>query len=395
MKIILFANTEWYLHNFRLPLARRLREAGAEVVFLSPPGPYGEGLRAAGFRWLPFSMERRSLNPLRELGVLMRLTRLLQREKPDAVHNFTVKCVVYGSLAAWLAGVGHRINALAGMGYVFGGRDLRARILRPFVRVLVKLALAGSRSRLILQNLDDSGAVAGASFLPGDHIRLIRGSGVNTSLFSPRTESKKARRANVLLAARLLWNKGVGDYVAAARRLKNAGINANFLLAGKPDPGNPLSVPAEKVAAWREEGCVIPLGHVENMPEVFGRADVVVLPSTYGEGVPRILIEAAACGLAIVTADSPGCREIVRHGVNGLLVPPHDIDALAAAIRSLLDDPAARARMGAAGRALVLAEFDERLVLDRTLSVYREILELSAGEDGLRQKQAENAVIVV
>jgi glycosyltransferase involved in cell wall biosynthesis len=373
IKIVLFANTEWYLYNFRLPLARRLRELGAEVLFLSPPGPYGARLQAAGFRWLPLPMERRSLNPLKELSLLLHLARLLSREKPDVIHNFTVKCVVYGSLAARLTGLGRRINALAGMGYVFGSRDLRARILRPFVRLLMKLSLTGSRSRLILQNRDDLAVVTNSRLLPEARIRLIRGSGVNTSRFSPQTEAKESRKPRVLLAARLLWSKGVGDYAAAARRLKAAGVNADFLLAGEPDPGNPASVSVEEVAAWRDEGSLSLLGHVENMAELLARVDLVVLPTTYGEGVPRSLIEAAASGLPIVATDMPGCREIVRHELTGLLVPPRDIDALAVAIKRLLADPGERAGMGAAGRELVLAEFDEQLVLDSTIAVYREL----------------------
>ncbi len=382
MKIILFANTEWYLYNFRRSLAFALRDAGHEVLLVSPPGPYGERLRALGFRWVPAPMERRSLNPLRELALLHWLRQLLVQEQVDLVHGFTIKCAVYGSLAARLADVPARVNAVAGMGYVFTSNDTKARLLRPVVRSLLRLALGGRGARLILQNPDDVALFERARLVDAAQVRLIPGSGVDCQRYTPRAAAADSRpvgtRLRVLLPARLLWDKGLAEYVAAARQLHAEGRAIDFLLAGDPDPGNPAAVPEATVRGWVSEGLLQWLGHVDDMAALFATVDAVVLPS-YREGLPKGLIEAGACALPLVTTDVPGCREVVTDGVDGLLVPVKDAPALARAIARLHDDPPLRARLGVAARARALAEFDERIVISRTLAVYGELL--GAGMD--------------
>lgn len=374
MKILLFANTEWYLYNFRLALARALRAVGAEVVLISPFGPYGARLQAEGFRWIALPMDRRSLNPFREFMFLLHLARLYRYEKPDVVHHFTIKCVIYGSLAARFVGIRRRINAVAGMGYVFISDEFRARLLKPFVRALMKLALGGKQSRLVLQNADDLALFEQAGLVGAVQTVLIPGSGVNTDRFQP-VEGVPLERPvfRVFFAARLLWDKGIQELVDAARLLKAEGVAIECLLAGAPDPGNPAAVPHETVQRWRDEGIVTVLGHVDDMVEWLHQVDVAVLPS-YREGMPKSLLEAAACGLPIVTTDAPGCRQIVQNGVNGLLVRPKDAPALAAALRHMFENPGERARMGVAGRELVLRQFSEDIVLSRTLEVYRDLM---------------------
>jgi glycosyltransferase involved in cell wall biosynthesis len=420
VKLVLFANTEWYLYNFRRSLALALREAGHEVLLITPPGPYGERLRALGLRWEPVPMNRRSLNPLRELGLLWHLWRLFRRERPALVHGFTIKCAVYGSIAARLAGVPARINAVAGMGYVFSSNDVKARLLRPLVRVLLRLALGGRRARLILQNPDDVALFERARLVDGAQVRLIAGSGVDCARFVPRgqaagdgdvdrmrnphassfrrrpessvcedlnsrrvpasagttgssTSPNGDRPTRVLFAARLLWDKGIGEFVSAARQLRDEGRAVEFLLAGDPDPGNPAAVPEAALQAWVDEGVLQRLGHVEDMPALLATVDMVVLPS-YREGLPKGLIEAAACALPLVTTDVPGCRDVVSDGVDGLRVPVRDAGALARAIAKLLDDPELAARLGEAARLKALERFDERIVIARTLEVYAELL---------------------
>ena len=373
MKIVLFANTDWYLYNFRRSLAQALRDAGHEVLLLSPPGAYGEKLRELGFRWEPLAMDRRSLNPLRESRLLLHLARLLRRERPDLVHGFTIKCAVYGSLAARLARVPARVNSVAGMGYVFISGDLRARILRPIVKGLMKLALDGKRARLILQNPDDVALFERSGLVDAARIRLIPGSGVDCARFKPRERAFDAPALRVLLASRLLWDKGIAEYVDAARRLRAEGRSLRFLLAGDPDPGNPASVPEEKVREWASEGVVEWLGHVDDIAGLLASVDVVALPS-YREGLPKSLIEAAACGLPLVATDVPGCREVVADGVDGLLVPVRDAAALAAAFARLDDDRALCGRLGAAACSKALQRFDERIVIARTLDVYTELV---------------------
>lgn len=373
MKIVLFANTDWYLYNFRRSLAIALRETGYDVLLVSPPGPYGPKLEALGFRWVRAPMERRSLNPLRELALLWWLRQLLRTERADLVHGFTIKCAVYGSLAARLAGVPARVNAVAGMGYVFSSVDAKARLLRPVVRALMRLALGGKGARLILQNPDDVELFKVARLVSGAQVRLIPGSGVDCERFAPTNHRAPSERIQVALPARLLWDKGIAEFAGAARLLKAKGVSVDFLLAGEPDNGNPAAVPKEALEAWEGEGLLTCLGHVDDMPALFSSIDAVVLPS-YREGLPKGLIEAGACGLALITTDVPGCREVVTHEVDGLLVPVKDAQALAQAIERLVGDAALRKRLGEAARNKALAEFDERLVIERTLAVYAELL---------------------
>lgn len=372
MKILFFANTGWYLYNFRLPLARYLRDQGHDVVMLSPPDPYVAHLQAAGFRTVTLPMERRSLNPVRELMLLRDIRRLYAQERPDLVHHFTLKCVVYGALVARPTGVPACVNAITGLGHVFTSTRLSTRLLRGSVRLLLRLVLNSRRSRLIVQNPDDQAAFEQTGLMDSRSIRLIRSSGVDTERFQPVAKPMPTGRLSILLASRLLWEKGIGEYIAAARQLRREGLAAEFLVAGAPDPGNPASIPTDQLAQWRREGYVTLLGHVDDMPALLAQTDIAVLPS-YREGVPRSLLEAAACGLPLIATDVPGCREIVDHGVNGLLVPLKDAQSLTHAVRRLYEDAPMRQRMGQASRAKVLAEFDQRLVFEQTLAVYREL----------------------
>lgn len=373
MRVVLFANTAWYLFNFRLSLAEELRRTGNDVLLISPPDPYGEQLRQLGFRWFPAPMRRRSLNPLRELGLVLWLARLLRKERIDLVHGFTIKCAIYGSLAARLAGVRARVNAVAGLGYVFTSEDLLARALRPVVRALFRIALAGQGSRLVLQNPDDVSLFEKARLVPPDSIRLIRGSGVDCSRFQPLATPRRDGRFRVLLATRLLWDKGVAEFVKAAELVRGQGRAIEFVLAGDPDPGNPASVPETAVRAWADEGTVRWLGHVDDMPALLRSVDAVALPS-YREGLPKTLIEAAACGLPLIATDVPGCREVVSHGTTGLLVPPRNAEALAAAIANLQHAPELCVRLGSAARARASSDFDQRVVLSQTIAVYHELI---------------------
>ena len=375
-KVVLFANTDWYLYNFRMSFARKLREEGFEVILLSPDGEYGPKLRDLGFRWHAVPMNRRSLNPLRELALVIWLARFFAREKPQIVHGFTIKSAVYGSLASKLASVPARVNAVAGMGYVFTSGDLKARVLKPLVRQVMRLALNGRDSILVLQNPDDIRLFEAARIVNQKAIRLIKGSGVDLTRFKLNggTVQEPALPLRALLAARLVWDKGIAEYVEAARLLRREHRTVRFLLAGSPDDGNPASVSAAVVEGWVKEGLVEWLGQVSDMPKLFSEVDVMVLPS-YREGLPKALIEAAACGLPLITTDAPGCREVVSEsGVDGISIPVRDVPALAAAIRLLDDDREMGRKLGLAAREKALINFDERIVIEKTLSVYRELV---------------------
>ncbi len=366
---LLFVVTEdWYFVSHRLPLAVAAREAGFEVAVATRPGEDRERIEAAGIRFLPLEIDRRGMNPFNEAISVIRLARLLRRERPDLVHLVALKPVLLGNLAARLAGVRRRVSAVAGMGFLFTG-EKRGGMLAPVVRRLLGQALRGSR--VIVQNPDDARLLQEDLGVPAEELRLIRGAGVDLEKFQPWPEPSGT--PVVMLPSRLLWDKGVGEFVEAARRLRADGVQARFVLVGAPDPANPAAVPRADLDQWQEEGVIEWWGHRKEMATVLAQAHLVCLPS-YREGLPKVLIEAAACGRAIVTCDVPGCREVVAHDENGLLVPSRDAAALADAIRTLLEDPARRRRLGEAGRARAERLFGQQRVNEETLAIYRELL---------------------
>ncbi len=381
-KILLVANTGWYLYNFRLPLARFLRARGdVEVVLVSPRDAYVPRLTAEGFRWIELILDRKSVNPLRELLVVARLTGIYRTERPDAVHHFTAKCVLYGTLAARLTGVRAVVNALTGLGHVFLGSGWKARVLRPLIKNLYRRLLTARRVRVVFQNPDDLQTFTDQKLVVPDRTILIRGSGVNLQRFRPRPGSREdAPCPIVLFAARLNGDKGICEFVQAARVLKTEGVEAVFQVAGAPDRGNPTAVGTTTLDDWRREGAVDLLGHVDAMDDLIAQAAIVVLPTHGGEGVPRVLLEAAAMGKPIVATDVPGCREAVLPSENGFLVPAKDARALAACIERLLRDADLRARMGAAGRRLMERHFDDQDVARRTVQVYEAMGALAPAE---------------
>lgn len=371
-KVLLFANTDWYLYNFRRNLARALRESGWEVVLVSPPGRYGGALAEAGFRWRPLRLASGGLHPAGDLMALGRIVRLYLRERPDLVHHFTVKCVLYGTVGARLAGVRGVVNAVTGMGHVFTDRGPRARLLRAGLLPLYRWCLRQPRVRVVVQNEADQDELLAMRAVDPRSTRVIRGSGVDCVRFRPPTEAAARPVPRVLFASRLLWEKGVGEFVAAARALRDAGVAAEFVCAGDYYPDNPSGLTNAEVAELAADGAVAFIGQVDDMPRLIGGSDLVVLPS-YREGTPKILLEAAAMGRAIVATDIPGCRGVVEDGVNGLLVPLRDAGSLAAAVRQLLEDAPRRAAMGRAGREIVERLFDEHRVLEETLALYEEL----------------------
>ena len=369
-KLLFLVTEDWYFCSHRLPLARAAKAAGYEVVVATRIGRHADAISGEGFKLIPIGLRRRSHNPLRELAAILEIAGIYRRERPDLVHHVALKPVLYGSLAARLARVPAVVNALAGLGFVFASASLRARLLRPWVVGALRLLLDADGARLIVQNPDDRRMLVDHGVVAAARVRLIRGSGVDIRRFAPTPEP--VGTPLVMLPGRLLWDKGVGEFVAAARLLKERGVAARFVLVGDGDPENPAAIPDEVLQAWRQDGVVECWGRREDMPEVLGSSHIVCLPS-YREGLPKALLEAAACGRPIVATDVPGCREIVIDGSNGLLVPPRDAPALAAAIVRLLAQAKLRAEMGRRGRELVELEFSEEIVVAQTLAVYREL----------------------
>jgi glycosyltransferase involved in cell wall biosynthesis len=373
---LLFLITEdWYFWSHRLALARAARDAGMEVVIATRVQDHGKRIEEEGFKLLPIRLVRRSRNPLRELAAVIEIIRLYRRERPDIVHHVALKPIMYGSIAARLTGVSAVVNAFAGLGYTFIAGDEEIELLRPLIRQVLRWVLALPHSLVIFQNHEDCEELVQAGLVSKANARVIRGVGVDVTRFIPRSEP--AGEPVVMLAGRMLWDKGVGEFVAASRLLKQWGIPARFVLVGQPDDENPASIPEEQLRQWQEEGLMEWWGQREDMPNVVAAAQVVVLPS-YREGLPKILLEAAACAIPIVATDVPGCREIVRAGESGLLVPPRGAEPLAKAIAALFKDPALRARMGARGREIVVNEFSVERIARDTLTLYRELL----GETG-------------
>jgi len=370
LKALLFANTDWYLYNFRLPLAKALRTQGYDVLLLSPPGDYAKLLTQEGFRWTGLPLPK-GVNPLSELRALYRLLRVYRAERPDLAHHFTIRCVLYGGFAARSAGVRAIVSSVTGLGHVFTTNSWLNRLLRPLISVVYRYVFA--RSQVIFQNPDDRRDFLRLALLDEARTHLIRGSGVDTEFFRPGTGLRSDRPPTVLMVARLLREKGVHEFVEAAGIVRKKLPETRFVLAGAADPGNPSSIDPEVIVEWQNRGDVDFLGHKSGIRELIQASDLVVLPS-YREGAPRSLIEAAACGLPLVATDVPGCREVVLNEANGLLVPPFDSALLADAIIELLADGERRAAMGKRSRAMACELFSQDRIVRQTMDVYAKVL---------------------
>jgi glycosyltransferase involved in cell wall biosynthesis len=377
--IVYLISEDWYFWSHRLPLAVAARDAGYRVCLVTRVGEYGERIREQGIELIPTTLKREGRNPAREMKAIAQLTRIYKSLRPRIVHHVGVKPIIYGSIAARLARVPIVVNALPGLGFVFARSDRRARLFRLAIAPLFRRLMNRSNSSVILQNRDNQKVLVESGVVSPDRVALIRGSGVDLSQFPFQPEP--GGRPVVVLASRMLWDKGVGEFVEAARRLKRTGTDARFALVGDTDPANPASIPDSELRAWVAEGVVEWWGRRQDMPAVFASASVVCLPS-YCEGLPKVLLEAAASGRPIVTTDVPGCREIVRERDNGLLVPPRDAEAVATAIAALLGDKALRARMGSRGRAIVEEEFSVQRVVSETLALYEELVAKSGAKSG-------------
>ncbi|MBS0183305.1 MAG: glycosyltransferase family 4 protein [Nitrospira sp.] len=372
-RLLYLITEDWYFWSHRVDLARAAREAGYDVIVATRVTDHGARIRGEGFRLEPLEMVRRSRHPFREVAAVAELVQLYRRVRPDVVHHVAMKPILYGSLAAWCTRVPAVINAFAGLGYTF--MDDRNRLLRWCVRTALRTVLSVGYSSVLVQNYDDRDRLVGEGVVPASRTRVIAGSGIDVARYSVRPQPSGV--PVVVLPARMLWDKGVGEFVEAARRLKGKGVHARFILVGRRDEHNPAAIPEIRLKEWVKEGVVEWWGHREDMPLVYAAAMLVVLPS-YREGLPKVLLEAAACGKAMVTTDVPGCREIVRDRFNGLLVSPRDSTALAAAIEELLSDQEVRVVMGQRSRTRVMAEWSGHRINEQVLGLYHDMVKVSA-----------------
>jgi len=376
-KLLFLVTEDWYFCSHRLPAARAARAAGFDVVVATRVRAHGDRICEESFTLRPIGWRRRGDGLLGAARAISEITRLYRAEQPDLIHHVALKPVLFGGIARRLAFAGREnspvaIDSVMGLGSGFSAASFAARLRRPSLGIALRLAADGDRGWVIVQNPEDRDALIALGTAP-ERIVMIRGSGVDCTYFRPLPDPE-ATTVTVALVSRMLRDKGVLDAVAAIRLLRGRGLPVELLLAGPTDPDNSGSLTAQSLLSLTAEPGIEWLGPVADVCAIWRRAAIAVLPSTYGEGVPKALLEAAACARPIVASDVPGCREVVRSGETGLLVPPRKIDELAAAIATLVRDPPRRVAMGNAGRALVESEFAEDIVAGETLAVYQAAL---------------------
>ncbi len=368
-RLLFVVSEDWYFLSHRLPMARAARAAGFAVHVATTVGKDADGIRREGFVLHPVSFARGRLSPARSLATIIALRRCYRAVDPAIVHHVALQPTLLGIIAA----VGCRfasVYGITGLGYVFIGEPDRANLLRRAFRTLLRLGLNRRCAVGIVQNPDDREALT-AFGVKADHLVLIPGSGVDADRLRPMPEPDGP--VTFAYVGRMLEDKGVRTLIDAYRIVRAKNPSCRLLLAGTPDPANPASIAESEVAAWGREDGITWLGHVTDIATVWARAHIAVLPSRR-EGLPKTLLEAAACGRPLIATDVPGCREIAIHGETGLLVPADDPQALAAAMLQLADSSPLRLRLGGAARRLVDERFAAGLIGEATVALYRRLL---------------------
>jgi glycosyltransferase involved in cell wall biosynthesis len=369
--IIYFVSEDWYFCSHRMPIARKALAEGFKVVVITRVNKHRGIIESEGFELAPIEIKRSGKNLFQEFKTISTLYSYYKKYKPDIVHHVAIKPVIYGTLVAQFIGSIKIVNAMAGLGYIFISNKKKVKLLRFFIHQLFRFLFRSKNSQLILQNKDDLEYFLKNKLVNNDNVAIIRGSGVNIEQFTFMNEVKDT--PIVMLASRMLWDKGVGEFVEAAKILEQEGVEARFVLVGENDSENPASISNSQLNEWNELDTVEWWGEKTDMHKVLAQSSIVCLPS-YREGLPKVLLEAASCGRAIIATDVPGCREIVHNGKNGILVPIKNSNSLANAIKELINNPEKRKSMGINGRRLVESEFSEEIVVSQTLKVYQELL---------------------
>ncbi len=370
-RLLFILNEPTYFVSHRLPIAIAARDAGYEVHVATGVRDALPRILEEGFQYHPIPLSRSGRNALIELKSLIAMCRLMTRIQPDIVHLVTIKPVIYGSIAARITKVPSVVAAVSGLGYAFIDQYLEAKLLKKVVSQLYRYAFKHPNLKVIFQNEDDQKTLTAISAIKPEQTILINGSGVDLNHYRHVPEPEDTAPI-VVMASRLLRDKGVFEYVEAAKMLRQKGIQARFWLAGQIDKGNPSSVDQKQLAQWVKEGDIEYIGYHADIAELFSQVSLVVLPS-YREGLPRVLSEAAACGRAIVTTDVPGCRATILPGETGLLAKVRNVDSLANAMEKLLTDKATRQQMGLAGRQFASQVFNIEHIVDKHLKIYTEL----------------------
>ena len=372
-KSLLFVvNKASFFLSHRLLLALEARKQGYRIHVATPFDADVEKLKENGFVHHSVLMNRSGSNPFQELRTLYSLYSLYKELKPDLIHHITIKPVLYGSIAARLAKVHAIVNAIPGLGHVFTEKGFVAAIRKNLVVFVYRVALKHKNMKVIFQNTENYRLFLRWRLVNDSNAIVIKGSGVDINEYYPEPEPAEGLPL-VILASRMLYDKGVRQFVDAARLINHDKMIARFALIGDSDSGNPNSVPESVLTSWHNDGYIEWWGHRDDMPEVIRMSNVVCLPTYYGEGVPKVLIEAAASGRPIVATDIAGCREIVKDGENGILVMEKSVPDLVKAIHKLVNNAGLREKMSVMGRKLVVEYFSSDKVIAGTLSVYQDL----------------------
>ncbi len=374
-RVLFLIDDDSYFCWHRLDLARAVQQEGYEVLVATHVNEHGKQIEKEGFKLFSIRFRRGIKGPIHEFRTLWELIQLYRHERPDIVHHISLKHVLYGSIAARVTGVPVVVNAFTGLGSLFTTQTTKAKLLRAVIKKMLKWSLAHPSSLATFENDSDREDLVTAGVIRHGRTVVIRGVGINVSDFVPQVEPDGD--SIVLLATRMLWDKGVGDFVQAAKLIKDRCAGIRCILVGALDPESPSAIDAMQLKSWEREGLVEWWGHRNDIKEVYRQAHVVVLPTYYGEGLPRVLLEAAASARPLVATRTRGCTDIVRDGENGLLVPIKDSTSLASAILRLIQDKPLRKAMGARGREIVVQQFSSEQIVKETLSVYHQLEEKS------------------
>ena len=386
-KVIYLVTEDWFFWSHRLPMARAARDAGFDVCVATKVTEHRELIEAEGFLVYPLSWRRRG-GMLGNLRAVFEIASLYRRERPDIVHHVALKPVIFGALAARFAHRPAMVNALTGLGYAFAAEAFRARLLRSVIGLGLRMLVDRAQSTIVLQNPDDLSLLKKRRVVAPSRTRLVRGSGIDTRHFQPMPEPP-GEPLVCAVVTRMLTIKGVPAAVEAVRIVRRRGIDLRLHLAGAPDPDSPATIRQEQLESWASETGIKWLGHVADVREVWRSAHIALLPSLGGEGIPKSLLEAAACARPIVASDVPGCREIVLAEVNGELVPPGDVQALASALENLSRDQHRRRRYGTESRRLVESDLSADAVGQKMADIYQDLLaDVRSGSDLLKSGHA-------
>jgi glycosyltransferase involved in cell wall biosynthesis len=372
-RILFVVNAPEFFVSHRLPVALAARSAGYDVHIATANGPSVDVIKNEGFTHYIIPFSRSGQNPFNELYAIFCLYNLFRRLKPDLVHLVTIKPILYGGIAARLSGVNAVVAAVSGLGTVFLADSVTRKVRKWLVAQLYSFSLKQKKLAVIFQNGADRNTLMALGSLDKANVHMIRGSGVALNKYPFVSEPEGIPVA--VMASRLLKDKGVFEFVEAGRLLKKRGVDVTMRLIGATDPGNPTSVTHTDLELWRAEKVVEVLGFRKDIAEQYAAASIVCLPSCYGEGLPKSLVEAAACGRAVITTDHPGCRDAIIPSVTGLLVPIKDPVSLADSIQHLVEENELRKRMGQEGRWFAEEVFAIEKIVDQHMVIYRELLE--------------------